>query len=232
MSRTPFTREFGATQGRVRLPEGWSPPADGDHAFVLGCDREGVEIVLAEGDSIQVAQTVDVTGMKLIRMSVRLKPPERAYVETYATEPFELHDGDDLVVRVGGGAPQTVVFHTADFVDILNARAYEVARVLNAQVVGATFNTVGYTVIGRSTLDPVAGGWHLETVDGAAFATLAWRHLTWQLWIGVGGSVYGQVVLPPAGRARTRTFTFAIPTSHLAGNQSVWARLRTTSVGV
>lgn len=55
---------------------------------------------------------------------------------TSATGPYALANGDTLTLAVDGGVPVTVTFNSADFVDITQATAAEVAAVLEAQVQG------------------------------------------------------------------------------------------------
>ncbi len=73
---------------------------------------------------------------------------------TTATGPFALTNGDTLSLAVDGGVPVTVTFSSADFVDITQATAAEVAAVLNAQIAG-----VGAAAIdGRLVLQSDAAG--------------------------------------------------------------------------
>lgn len=87
------------------------------------------------------------------------------------SEPFALTDSNTLLVEIDGGATQTVTFNTADFVDINNATALEVAVVLNNQLIGCSTNEVGGGVVvssdtlGTSSRVEVTGG-----TDAAAFA--------------------------------------------------------------
>lgn len=63
-------------------------------------------------------------------------------------ETFALTNGWTLTLSVNGGATQTITFLTAEFVDIANATAEEVAAVINAKMTGgyATVTDGGTTV--------------------------------------------------------------------------------------
>jgi len=54
------------------------------------------------------------------------------------SQPFTLADGQTLVVAVDGGGNQTATFNTADFADIANATAAEVAAVIETDITGVT----------------------------------------------------------------------------------------------
>lgn len=79
--------------------------------------------------------------------------------------PAALTNGDQLTVSVDGGPAQTVTFNSADFADINNATADEVAAVFNSQVSGVNAAVVD----GRLTLRSGATGSisSLTVVDGA-----------------------------------------------------------------
>ncbi len=55
---------------------------------------------------------------------------------TGASGPYALADGDTLTVAVDGGAPVTITFAAADFADISQATAAEVAAAIEAQLPG------------------------------------------------------------------------------------------------
>jgi phage tail-like protein len=94
-------------------------------------------------------------------------------------EMFTLSDGQTLIVRVDDTTNYTVTFNTADFVDIANATAQEVADVINEDVIGTTAGAVpdGTVIIqhdehGEGTAVQVLGG----TANGAlGFSTVAAR---------------------------------------------------------
>ncbi|MBU1483172.1 MAG: hypothetical protein KKH12_16030 [Gammaproteobacteria bacterium] len=70
---TLFESRVGQTQGRIQ-PDGVDP-LEGEWAFVLGADQEGVLGEFADGDFAEVTQTVDVTGDTLLRASILLRTP-------------------------------------------------------------------------------------------------------------------------------------------------------------
>ena len=76
MATTLFQRDLGQTQGRIE-PTGFSP-VEGTHTFVLGSDVPGVFGRFLPGDFVEVAQTVDVTGMNFVRFAAGLRGPRVA----------------------------------------------------------------------------------------------------------------------------------------------------------
>ena len=86
---------------------------------------------------------------------------------------YALTNGDTLTVKVDGEAvAQTVTFLTADFVDIANATATEVAAVLTRDLTGATA-AVAPTNKVRITSDTFGSGSGIEVTGGAANVLLA-----------------------------------------------------------
>lgn len=79
--------------------------------------------------------------------------------------PFTLADGMQLSVRADGGATQTVTFNAADFADITNATAAEVAAAINGQLTGLTAADVGGAVQLQS--DSSGASSSLDVDDGA-----------------------------------------------------------------
>lgn len=90
-------------------------------------------------------------GKKVSRTSFRPQP----YVQ-----PYPLKDGDTLIVKVDGGADQTVTFNTASFANMAQALASEVAAVIDAALTGAdALASGGYvTITSQSTSIDVVGG--------------------------------------------------------------------------
>jgi hypothetical protein len=68
---TAFTSRLGLGQGRLRT----SKASPGEYAFVLGDVEPGHYFQLAPGDYSSVTQAVDVTGINLVRVLLRLKVP-------------------------------------------------------------------------------------------------------------------------------------------------------------
>ncbi|HYM98069.1 MAG TPA: phage tail protein [Candidatus Sulfotelmatobacter sp.] len=73
MALTAWTRELGATQGRI-MPRGFVPP-EGTFAFVLGRDLPGLTQRLVVGDFVEVHQTADFGGASFVRFRARMRPP-------------------------------------------------------------------------------------------------------------------------------------------------------------
>lgn len=70
---TPFTRDLGVTQGRIR-PSGWTPPS-GDYVFCFGSDVGGVFAELDAGDGLELLQDdVLQSGTTFLRPIVHLRP--------------------------------------------------------------------------------------------------------------------------------------------------------------
>ncbi|MBI4880479.1 MAG: flagellar hook-associated protein FlgK [Planctomycetes bacterium] len=79
--------------------------------------------------------------------------------------PATLVNGAQLSIAVDGGAPQTVTFNAADFADIGNATAAEVAAVFNSQTAGLMASVVdGRLVISSNTNGSASS---LTVTDGA-----------------------------------------------------------------
>jgi len=78
---------------------------------------------------------------------------QAAQVQT-AQGPFALADGDQLTVSIDGQPPETITFSAADFADIANATASEVAQVINNAGVGVAATLVGNAVM----LSPAGAG--------------------------------------------------------------------------
>ena len=68
---TAFTSRLGLGQGRLKT----SKAGMGEYAFVLGDVETGHYFQLAPGDYSAVTQAVDVTGISLVRVLLRLKVP-------------------------------------------------------------------------------------------------------------------------------------------------------------
>lgn len=63
---------------------------------------------------------------------------------------YDLTDADTLIMEIDGGGADTATFNIADFVDIDNATAAEVALVINTDIAGATATVVtvsGYNYV-------------------------------------------------------------------------------------
>lgn len=79
--------------------------------------------------------------------------------------PAALSNGSTLQIAVDGGAAQTVTFNSADFADITQATAAEVAAVFNAQATGLTAKVVdGRLVVSANSTGAASS---LAVTDGA-----------------------------------------------------------------
>ncbi len=66
MELTAFTSRLGEGQGRL-----------GPGVFVLGDDEPGRTFELTLGDHVEVTQVVDLTGVTLVRTSMKVRTPTR-----------------------------------------------------------------------------------------------------------------------------------------------------------
>lgn len=83
-----------------------------------------------------------------------------------SSETYTLSDGMTLTVKIDGGGAQTVTFDTAEFVDITNATAAEVAAVMNAELTGCHVDTTGGAP--RITSDLQGTDSEIEVTGGTA----------------------------------------------------------------
>lgn len=82
------------------------------------------------------------------------------------TGTYDLVDGQTLTVSINGGPVQTVTFNTAEFVDIANATAAEVAAVMNAELTGCSVDVDSNAP--RITTDRRGTGASIEVTGGTA----------------------------------------------------------------
>ena len=71
---TAFTSRLGVGHGRLLAVPG--SESENDHVFVLGERERGRLFNLAPGDRAEVTQTVDLTGVVLVRAALSLDVPE------------------------------------------------------------------------------------------------------------------------------------------------------------
>jgi phage tail sheath gpL-like len=121
---------------------------------------------LANGDTLVVA--FNAGGDQTFTISAAA-----AAVES-AADTYTLSNGMTLTVKIDAQATaQSIAFLTAEFVDIANATAEEVAAVINAKIVGATATvTSGGTKV-TITSDTKGTDSHVEVTGGTANAELA-----------------------------------------------------------
>lgn len=128
---------------------------------VTGTETETFEL----SDGLTMVIDVDAGGDDTATFNVAA-----ATVTGTNTETFALSDGQTLQFAVDGGSLQTVTFNTAEFVDIANATALEVAAVINAEATGISADTTAGAV--RITSDSQGTGSSLDSFAGTAAATL------------------------------------------------------------
>ena len=114
---------------------------------------------LADGDTLSF--DVDGGGSDVATFNAAAASEESANTATY-----DLADSLTLTVKVDQGAVQTITFLTAEFADITNATALEVAAVINAKISGASATvTSGGTKI-TITSDKLGTGSYVEITGG------------------------------------------------------------------
>ena len=121
---------------------------------------------LQNGDTL--IGNVDAVGNQTATITATRASLECANAETYA-----LSDGQTLTVAIDGEVvAQTVTFNTAEFADIANATAEEIAAVINAELQGAfaTVTTGGTKV--TITSDRAGTGSVVEVTGGTANTAL------------------------------------------------------------
>lgn len=90
---------------------------------------------------------------------------------TTGADPFALANGETVTFAIDGGANQVVTFVTADFVDIANATAEEVAAVFTAALTGVTVANDGSAV--TVTSNRLGSSSDVEIVAGTGGALAA-----------------------------------------------------------
>ena len=116
---------------------------------------------LVDGDTLSI--DIDAGGAALATFNGTAAARTAGNAETYA-----LADGDVLNVSIDGGGAQAITFNTAEFADIANATALEVAAVINAEIVGASSDDNAGSV--RITSDRKGSGSGVNVTGGTANA--------------------------------------------------------------
>lgn len=101
--------------------------------------------------------------------------PTAAVLTSAASEPFPLEHGLPLQLRMNGGAIVEIEFDQADFADITEATALEIAAVLSAALADATAADSSGKV--RVTTDEAGSDKSIEVVGGAANNVLLFPNL-------------------------------------------------------
>lgn len=99
-----------------------------------------------------------------------------AGITSGSAETYALSDGLTLTVKVDNGSEQTATFNTADFADIANATAAEVAAVIDTDITGATSFDSGGSV--RIESDTVGLNTAIQVTGGTANGTLGFSTTT------------------------------------------------------
>lgn len=100
------------------------------YGTVTGTETEPFD--LTAGDTLDFSVDAGATDTATIDAAA-------ASIECANSETYDLADGLTLTVKIDGEAvAQTIEFNTAEFADIANATAEEVAAVINAEIVGAS----------------------------------------------------------------------------------------------
>lgn len=131
-------------------------------ASVTGTQVEPFE--LSDGDTLTV--DVDGGGDDTATFNAARAEKTAGSAETYA-----LADGQTLLIDIDGEGAQTITFLTANFVDIANATALEVANVINAGLVGGGAADVGGSV--RLHSDKLGTDSSVEVTGGTASAAFS-----------------------------------------------------------
>lgn len=124
-----------------------------------------------EGSSVEVVGGTANPALGFAHEVIRgFNPSRSAKLICGGSETYSLTDGDTLFVQVDGGTSQQVDLNTADFADIANALAREVAAVINQDVTGALAYVVGDKVQIESLTRGVNSS--VEVTGGSANAQL------------------------------------------------------------
>ncbi|MFO0982176.1 MAG: flagellar hook-associated protein FlgK [Planctomycetota bacterium] len=90
----------------------------------------------------------------------------QATISSLGAQPYALNDGDQISIAVDAGAPQVVTFAAADFADVAQATAAEVAQVINDQTTGVEALVVDGRVVVRSETEGTQSSLLISDVTG------------------------------------------------------------------
>ncbi len=138
----------------INLATGATAPTAGT---VLGANAAPFD--LEPGDTMSI--DIDAGGTVVATFTATSAVRTSGNAETY-----DLLDGLTLTVRIDGGGVQTITFDTAEFVDITNATALEVAAVINAEMTGGSADGSSGSVV--ITSDSRGTGSSVEVTGGTA----------------------------------------------------------------
>jgi hypothetical protein len=157
--------------------------------YLHGTDQMATNVLtVAEQPRLITGVTVDDVSFKHAQswfpLSYNFSIDQVPTVTGSITGPFALVNGQPLVIRLDGGAPQTITFITAQFVAIGAATATEVAAVITAAAipgVTATVNTNKVQISGGKLslyVDPGAAATTLGLANASATSSVT-RLLSW-----------------------------------------------------
>ncbi len=118
--------------------------------------------------------------------------------------PFSLASGDAISIAVDGGAPQTITFNSAQFNNISQATASEVAQAINGTLIGGTAKVVDGRVVVTSNTQGTTSSLLISDASGSPTSSLG---LSTTLDTGSGQSVSVNVAGTYSG-ANDEEFTF------------------------
>lgn len=178
-----------ASKASVKATASFSTAAGGETAGEVICANTG-PYLLDNGYTLDVRGSNDAVNFGpttvLFSATAGAAVTNEAAAGAGGQEPFALANLDTLILAIDGGPNQTINFLTADFVDITNATAEEVAAVINGQLSGARATVTGAGTTVTITSDRKGTGSSVDVVGGTA-AGAAKLDLT----AGVGGAHTG-----------------------------------------
>lgn len=148
----------------------------------------------------------------------------RAAVLGGGAGPYPLADGQTLTLRVDGGLEQAIVFSSADFADIANATAAEVAAVINAGLDGGRATAPGGIV--RVASDTEGTLSRVQVTGGTANTALAFPTT-----LTTGGGNVGDLAAVTFAEVEAMVEA-AVPGVEVEAGIGGVLQLRTTATGV
>ena len=144
-----------------------------ENETVITSDSEDIQILDqlssdTEGqfERLFTEEETSVAGRYRAEFQIKL----RGSAKNRKTAPFELEDGQTLLVKVDGEAAQTITFNSVDFVAISAASQQEIVDAINAQITGATAYAFDCGYIMIQSNDASAGS--IQVSGGTAQDTL------------------------------------------------------------
>jgi hypothetical protein len=131
------------------------------YGTVLGTETETFELAPGDTLDISVDQGADDTATF---------DAAAASITCATAETYDIDDAQTLLVKIDGGSVQTATFNTADFADIDNATAAEIAAVINQDISGCFADVATDKV--RITSDKQGTDSEVEVTGGTANTAL------------------------------------------------------------